>query len=86
MCHIRPRSSTNPTASDLRDLLFEQRIRRIAGPSSGLVVAMLRQIGAERGIMTHIESVAEEFADLYPRIPVNLDIRDGLVVVDGGRP
>ena len=86
MCHNKPRSSTNPTASDLRDLLFEQHMHRIAGPRSGLMVAMLRRVGAERGIMTYIESVAEEFADLYPRTPVNLDIRDGLVVVDGGRP
>ena len=73
------------SASDLRDLLFEQHMRRIAGPRSGLMVAKLRRVGAERGIMTHIESVAEEFAELYPQIPVNLDIRDSLVVVDGGR-
>ena len=45
---------------------------------------MLRRIGAERGIMTHIESVAEEFADLYPRKREHIDIRDDLVVVDGG--
>ena len=48
------------------------------------MVAMLRRIGAERGIMTHIESVAEEFADLSPRNLERIDIRDGLVVVDGG--
>ena len=83
-------SSTSPTptiratSSDLRDLLFEQHMRRIAGPRSGLMVAMLRRIGAERGIMTHIENVAEEYADLYPRKREHIDIRDGLVVVDGG--
>ncbi len=83
MYNFALRSTTNLSSSDLRDLKFEQHMRRIVGPRSGLMVAMLRRIGAERGCMTHIESVAEEFADLYPRIPTNVDIRDGLVVVDG---
>ena len=76
------------TPSDIRDLLFEAHMRRIAGPRSGLMVAMLRRIGRERGIMTHIESVAGEYADLFPGVEhVDLDHdRPHLVVIeDGGR-
>ena len=73
------------SASDLRDLLFEQHMRRIAGPRSGLVIAMCRRIGAERGIMTFIEGVAAEYAGLFPgvkRVDLDLD-RPRLVVIEG---
>ncbi len=73
------------TSSDLRDLQFEMHMRLIAGPRSGLMVAMLRRIGRERGIMTHIESVAGEYADLFPGVEhVDLDHdRPHLVVIEG---
>ena len=76
------------TSSDLRDLLFEMHMRLIAGPRTGLMVAMLRRIGRERGIMTCIETVAAEYADLFPRDPERADLdhdRPRLVVVEGGR-
>ena len=54
------------TSSDIRDLLFETHMRLIAGSRSGLMVAMLRLIGHERGVMTFIEGVAAEYAGLLP--------------------
>ena len=76
------------TRSDLRDFLFEKHMRLIAGPRSGLMVAMLRRIGRERGIMTHIESVAAEFADLFPGDPEHVDLeqdRPRFLVIEGTR-
>ncbi len=73
-------------ASDLRDLLFEQRIRRISRSGPGLVIAMFRRAGAERGIMTYFESMAEEFADLFTGGLEHVDLdqdRPRLVVIEG---
>ena len=73
------------TSSDLRDLQFEMDVRLIAGPRSGLIVAMLRRIGRERGVMTFIEGVAAEYAGLFPgvkRVDLDLD-RPRLVVIEG---
>ena len=73
------------TSSDIRDLIFEKHMRRIVGPRSGLMVAMCRRIGAERGIMTFIEGVAAEYAGLFPgaeRVDLDHD-RPHLVVIEG---
>ena len=71
---------------DIRDLVFEINVRRIVGKRAGLMISMLRRIGAERGIMTHIETVAAEYADLFPRNPEHVDLdhdRPRLVVIEG---
>ena len=63
-------------------------MRRIAGPCSGVMIMMLRRIGRERGIMTHIESVAGEYADLFPRDPARIDLdhdRPRFLVIEGDR-
>ena len=74
----RNRSSTT-AARDLLDLKFDMDIGQIAGPRPGLVVAMMRRIGAECGNMLYLESLAKEYADLRRRPPANL------VVIEGGR-
>ena len=79
---------TRATPNDLRDLEFEMNMRQIAGPCSGIMIMMLRRIGRERGIMTHIESVAGEYADLFSRDPDRIDgdlDRPRLVVIEGTR-
>ena len=76
------------TSSDLRDLLFEKNMRQILGPRCGLAIAMMRRIGRERGIMTHIESVVAEYAAILPHDPEHVDLdhnRPRLVVIEGGR-
>ena len=73
------------TPSDLRDLVFETHMRQILGPRCGLAIAMLRRIGRERAIMTFIEGVAAEYADLLPgaeRLDLDQD-RPRLVVIEG---
>ena len=55
------------SAADLRDVLFDQRVNLIAGPRSGLTVALLRRIGWKHGIMADVESLVEEFSKLVPR-------------------
>ena len=71
---------------DIRDLVFEINVCRIVGKRAGLMISMLRRIGAERGIMTHIETVAAEYADLFLRNPEHVDLdhnRPRLVVIEG---
>ena len=73
---------------DIRDFQFEQRVRRITRPRSGLTTALLRRIGWEHGIMPDIESVVAEYADLFPHDLGNLDVdleqsRPHFLVIEG---
>ena len=79
---------TRATASDIRDLMFEKNMRQIAGPCFGLMVMLLRRIGAERGVMTHIEGVVSEYANVFSRDPEHVDLdhdRPRFLVIEGAR-